>query len=86
MLIGVRPWEPPTARHRGDAVSTEPASPRLLAFWWRCIEAGHELDNDDAKLPDDALVLHYQAHGTTCMVFARDMRAAVALIDKVTEQ
>lgn len=56
--------------------------PDLLAFWWGCIEAGYELEHNDVPMPDDALVLHYCANGTTCMVFARDIRAAVALINK----
>jgi hypothetical protein len=52
----------------------------LLSFWWGCIEAGYELEHHDKRLPDDTLILHYCANGTTCMVFARDVRAAMALL------
>lgn len=59
----------------------QPGSADLLSFWWACLEAGYELEHDDKLMPDDQPVLHYCANGTSAMVFARDMRAAVALID-----
>jgi hypothetical protein len=59
-------------------------NPALLSFWWACVEAGYQLENDEARIPDDACILSFVEHGTTAMVFARDMRAAIALIDAAT--
>jgi hypothetical protein len=57
-------------------------NPGLLSWWWACVEAGYQLENDDKRIPEDACVLSFVEHGTTAMVFARDMRAAMDLIDK----
>lgn len=63
-------------------MTEQPGSADLLSFWWGCIEAGYQLDHDDQLMPDDQPVLHYCANGASAMVFARDMRAAVTLIDQ----
>jgi hypothetical protein len=67
-----------------DGIATPKGNPALLSFWWACVEAGYQLENDEAHIPDAACILSFVEHGTTAMVFARDMRAAIALIDAAT--
>lgn len=62
-------------------VPDRPADPGLFACWWAMIEAHHEC----AGLPpidDNDLVLHFNGSGASCMVFAKDIRAAIELINE----
>lgn len=49
----------------------------LIEFWWRCVEAGREIDGDDA-LADDAVILHYSGCGASAMVTAGHFRALLS--------
>lgn len=51
----------------------------LFTFWWRCVEADAELAYE--PIPDDALCLHFAGSGASAMVFARDMRTVVSLLE-----
>ena len=49
----------------------------LIEFWWRCVEAGREIDGDDA-LADDAVILHYSGCGASAIVTAGHFRALLS--------
>jgi hypothetical protein len=65
-------------------VPERPASPGLLSCWWRIIQAHNECAGLPSIHPDD-LILHFNGSGTSCMVFAKDITAACALIDQHKE-
>ena len=49
----------------------------LIEFWWRCVEAGREIDGDDT-LADDAVILHYSGCGASAIVTAGHFRALLS--------
>lgn len=53
----------------------------LFTFWWRCIESDAELAFNPIR--DDSLCLHFSGSSTTAMVFAKELRAVVDLLETI---
>lgn len=58
---------------------TFPGSAESFACWWAMVEA-HQECAELPKIDDETVILHFMGSGASHMVFAKDIRAVVALI------
>lgn len=60
------------------------ATAGLFTTWWAMIEA-HQECAGKPPIDDGELILHFNGSGASCMVFAKDIRAACAIINQHQE-